>query len=72
MGKALYTFKQVKAYALIGFHNWNNSANRENRDLENFEMFLDPLEELHEKEKVVSFSKKLLKNEKIAKEGKGK
>lgn len=66
-----YNYKQVKAFALIGFHNWNNSANRENRDLENFDMFMEPLEKIYEKEKVVAFSKLLLKKEKEVKERKG-
>lgn len=62
MGK--YNFKQVKAFALIGFHNWNNSANRKNRKLENFEIFLDPLEKIHKEENVVEYAKSLLLKEK--------
>lgn len=62
-----YNFKQVKAFALIGFHNWNHSANRENRDLENFEMFMEPLEKIYTKEKAIAFSKKLIENEKEVK-----
>ncbi|MBQ2917154.1 MAG: hypothetical protein IJE59_03140 [Clostridia bacterium] len=61
---ALYTYKQVKGYALIALHNLLNSANKDSINLSTFEMFLDPLEQVHKKENVVSFSEKLLENEK--------
>lgn len=68
MGRALYTYKQVKAYALIGLHNLLNSGNKDSINLETFEMFLEPLEKVHTKEKVAAFSQKLLEDEKAAKE----
>ena len=45
-----YNYKQVTAFALIGFNNWNHSANRKNRKMDNFEMFMEPLEKIHKKE----------------------
>lgn len=72
MGRALYTYNHVKAYALIGLHNLLNSGNKDSIDLETLDMFLDPLEKVHTKEKVIAFSKMLLENEKAAKERKGK
>ncbi|MBP3596900.1 MAG: hypothetical protein J6J60_05840 [Clostridia bacterium] len=70
MGRALYTFNHVKAYALIGLHNLLNSGNKDSIDLETLDMFLDPLETVHTKEKVIEFSKLLLKKEKEEKERK--
>ena len=71
MGRALYTYNQVKAYALIGLHNLLHSGNKDSINLKTFEMFLDPLEKVHTKEKVVAFSEKLLENEKAAEERNG-
>ncbi len=68
----LYTYKQVKGYALIALHNLLNSANKDSINLNTFEMFLEPLEKIHKKENVVSFSKKLLENEKTEIERKNK
>jgi len=68
----LYTYKQVKGYALIALHNLLNSANRDSINLSTFEMFLEPLEQVHKKENVVSFSEKLLENEKAEIERKKK
>lgn len=58
-----YNYKQVTAFALIGFNNWNHSANRRNRKMDNFEMFMEPLEKIHKKEDVVKYAKMLKENE---------
>jgi len=58
-----FNYDQVIAYALIGFNNWNHSANKRNRRLNNFEMFMKPLEDIHEKENVVKYAEMLKENE---------
>lgn len=60
--------KQIIAYALIAFHNWNNSSNREDRSLDTFEMFVEPLEMIHSGSDAIKYAKLLKKNEKTRKE----
>lgn len=64
MEEKLYSKEQAKAYALIAFCNWKNSANKENTDLENIEIFLDPVFDVYMKEDVVEVKNKLITEEK--------
>ncbi len=59
----LYTYKQVEAFALIGLHNLLNSANKDKINLNNFKMFLEPLEKLHSKEFAINYANSLLEEE---------
>lgn len=52
----LYTFKEVVAFGLIGLNNLLHSANKEDINLKNFEMFLEPLEKIYKKEDVVNYA----------------
>ena len=63
--KELYTFEQVKAFALIGFYNLLNSANEDKMNLKTLNMFINPLEELYKgrKNEIVQYSNKLLEKE---------
>lgn len=61
-------YKRIIAYALIAFHNWNNSANKEDRSLETFEMFIEPLEMIHSGSDAIKYAKLLKKKEKTRKE----
>lgn len=61
MEKELYTWEQVRAYAIIALNNLMNSANK--IDLKGIKMCIDPLQQIHRKESVVGYSKKLLQNE---------
>lgn len=64
MEEKLYSKEQAKAYALIAFCNWKNSANNKNTDLENIEIFLDPVFDVYMKEDVVDAKNKLIIEEK--------
>lgn len=57
-----YNKEQSKAYALIAFYNWKNSANRNDRSLRNFEIFLEPLYKLYSKNEVIEVKNKIIKN----------
>ena len=59
-----YNWKQVKAYAKIGLHNLLHSGNRDDIDnLETFDMFLEPLKEIHKKEDVVKYAENLIEKQ---------
>lgn len=64
MEEKLYNKEQAKAYALIAFSNWKRSANNENTDLKNIEIFLDPVFDVYMKEDVVDAKNKLIIEEK--------
>ncbi|MBP3596475.1 MAG: hypothetical protein J6J60_04155 [Clostridia bacterium] len=64
MEEELYTYSQVKSFALIALHNLLNSGNNDNINLRTFQMFLDPLDRVHKKENVIDFAEKLLESEK--------
>lgn len=60
----LYNWNQVKAYAKIGLHNLLHSGNRDDIDnLKTFDMFLEPLKDIHRKEDVVKYAEKLKSRE---------
>ena len=65
-----YSFEHVIAYAVIGLYNLLNSANKENIDLQTMVMFVEPLKDVHKKEFVINFAKKLLEDEKEIKKSK--
>ena len=65
MGK--FNYDQVIAYALIGFNNWKHSANKDNTDLSNFKIFVEPLKNVFEKYDVIEHSKILFEIEKLEK-----
>ena len=54
-----YNKDESKAYALIAFYNWKNSANRNDKSLRNFEIFLEPVYKLYSKEEVIEMKNKL-------------
>ncbi len=58
MGKELYTWEQVSAYAEIALHNLMNSANEIN--MRNLKMCIDPLQTLYAKEGVVGMAEYLI------------
>lgn len=62
-----YTFEHVKAFAIIAFNNLINSANMNSKELRNFKLFLEPLEKLYPKDKVIESAKKIynIESEKI-------
>lgn len=61
-----YNKEQAKAYALIAFNNWKNSANKDNTNLENIEIFLDPVFDIYEKENVIEVKNRLIETEKMS------
>ena len=63
MENETYTWEQVRAYAIIALNNLMNSANK--IDLKGIKMCIDPLQTIHQKDAVVSYSQRLLLNEEM-------
>ena len=63
MENETYTWEQVRAYAIIALNNLMNSANK--IDLKGIKMCIDPLQTIHQKDAVVSYSQRLLINEEM-------
>ena len=63
MENETYTWEQVRAYTIIALNNLMNSANK--IDLKGIKMCIDPLQTIHHKDAVVSYSKRLLLNEEM-------
>lgn len=63
MENETYTWEQVRAYAIIALNNLMNSANK--IDLKGIKMCIDPLQTIHHRDAVVSYSKRLLLNEEM-------
>lgn len=61
MKRELYTWEQVKAYSIIALHNLLNSANEVS--LKNIKMFINPLQTLYSKDRVIEISEKLINKE---------
>lgn len=61
MKNELYTWEQVKAYNIIALHNLLNSANDIN--LKNMELFIEPLQTLYSKDKIIKIAENLVNNE---------
>lgn len=58
----LYNWKQVKSYAKIGLYNLLHSVNKEKiNDLDTFDIFLEPLKDIHNKNEVERFANELRK-----------
>lgn len=58
MGKELYTWEQVRAYAVIALHSLKNSANEIN--MKNLKMCIDPLQTLYSKDGVEGMAEYLI------------
>lgn len=61
MKKELYTWEQVKAYSIIALHNLLNSANDMN--LKNMKLFIDPLQTLYNKDRIIEIAERLINKE---------
>lgn len=59
----LYNKEQAKAYAIIAFNNWKTSANKDNTELKNIEIFLDPVFDVYKKEDVVQAKDRIMEEE---------
>ena len=62
MEKELYTWKQVESYCIIALNNLLLSAN--DIKLKNMKTFIEPLQNLHSKDKVEEYANQLIENEK--------
>lgn len=62
-----YNFDHVIAFAITAFNNWKHSANKDNTDLSNFKIFVEPLKNVFEKYDVIEHSKILFEIEKLEK-----
>lgn len=58
-----YNFKHVKAFALIALYNLLHSANKNNINLKNLDIFLDPLPQIHKKEHIEQYANMLKRKE---------
>ena len=58
----LYTWKPVLSYYILALHNLLHSAN--DISLKNIKMFIEPLQELYDKEQAEKYAEQLLNNEK--------
>lgn len=56
--------KQIASYAIIAFNNFINSGNTSYFDITTIEMFINAVLELHSKETVEEYAKKLVENTK--------
>lgn len=61
MEKELYTWEQVRAYSVIALHNLLNSANDIN--LKNMKLFIDPLQTLYGKDRIIGVAERLINKE---------